>query len=254
MVSREPAIADGWAWRHSSSPQLSFSRTTTREYPPEHCPWRRGRYAQKNRALPSPFSPLPFGGAMLENCSQTRLSQDSRLSGRQHKRRQNQKTGAREFKKENKTQQGDGRTREGMCSQHYFWREAQATSYSGCPWGAAQGTRLCRILPPRCGRVAAAVAAGPPRTLTPLSCQRPPPVAPTVLPVPAQSQVQGSPGPGGQSSWQGAGSQADCSGKASVPISGVSVGSGPGDTTVASAAPGDDCSFLTSPRCSQVTC
>ena len=28
-------------------------------------------------------------------------------------------------------------------------------------------------------------------------CQRPPPVAPTLLPVPAQSQVEGSPGPGG---------------------------------------------------------
>ena len=67
---------------------------------------------------------------MLENCSQIRLSQDSRLIGRQHKRRQNQKTGARELKKENKTQQGDGRTWEGMCSQHHFWREAHATSYA----------------------------------------------------------------------------------------------------------------------------
>lgn len=46
------------------------------------------------------------------------------------------------------------------------------------------------------------------------SLPAPPPVAPTLLPVPAQSQVQGSPGPKGQSSWQGAGSQADCSGKA----------------------------------------
>ena len=37
----------------------------------------------------------------------------------------------------------------------------------------------------------------PPEDSNPPPCQRPPPVAPTLLPVPAQSQVEGSPGPGG---------------------------------------------------------
>lgn len=127
---------------------------------------------------------------MLENCSQIRLGQDSQLSGRQHKRRQNQKTGARELKKENKTQQGDGRTREGMCSQHHFWREAHATSYSGCLWGAAQGTRLCVAHP----SPALACGGRPPRGL-----QSP------ALPAPPSGGPHSAPGacsiPSGRQPW-----------------------------------------------------
>ena len=171
---------------------------------------------------------------MLENCSQIRLGQDSQLSGRQHKRRQNQKTGARELKKENKTQQGDGRTREGMCSQHHFWREAHATSYSGCLWGAAQGTRLCVAHP------SPALACGgrpPPRTPIPRPASAPlrwPPLCSRCL---LNPKWKAALAPGGSSAGRVWALRWTVLERPSVPISGVSVGSGPGDTAVALAAP-----------------
>lgn len=79
------------------------------------------------------------------------------------------------------------------------------------PVGAAQGTRLCRTPLPSAGVWLQLWGLGPEDSDFPAS-QRPsggPHCAPSACSIPSAGQ----PWPWGQSSWQGAGSQVDCSGK-----------------------------------------
>ena len=124
----------------------------------------------------------------------------------------------------------------------------------GCLWGAAQGTRLCCTPLPSAGVRLQLWWPVPPRTPIPLPASVPlrwPPLCSRCL---LNPKWKAALAPGGSPAGRVRALRQTVLERPSVPISGVSGGSGPGDTAVALAAPVYDCSFLTSPRCSRVTC